>query len=81
MARGDKYAPRVSFDISDELRNKLQDYIPWGTMRPLLTAMLEDVIRLIDETGFENRNIIIGAIVSKKITIVDIMKKFNKDNL
>ena len=75
MARGDRYTPRLSIDVSEELRNKIQTHIPWGTMRPLMTILLESVIAFIEKTGVEHRSLIIGAIVSGKISILDILKK------
>ena len=75
MSDGTKYIPRISFEVTHEFRERLQRCIPWGTMKPLITAILEDLIQFIEETGIENRNIIIGAILSDKISMVEIMKK------
>lgn len=75
MADGTKYTPRISFDVSTELSSKIQTHIPWGSMRPLMTSMIESVIGFIEKTGVENRNLIIGAIISGKLSILDILKK------
>ena len=75
MADGTKYVPRVSFDISRELYSQIQNYIPWGSMKPLMTAMVESVVNLIENVGVENRSIIIGAIISGRLSILDIIRK------
>lgn len=75
MADGTKYVPRVSFDISKELYSQIQNYIPWGSMKPLMTAMIESVVNLIEVVGTENRSIIIGAIISGRLSILDIIRK------
>jgi uncharacterized protein YqgV (UPF0045/DUF77 family) len=79
MADGTKYVPRVSFDISKELYSQIQTHIPWGSMRPLMTSMVESVIKFIESTGIENRNLIIGAIISGRLSVLDILKK-NEEN-
>lgn len=79
MANGTKYIPRIAFDVNEELRSKIQTHIPWGTMRPLLTKLVEDVIALIEKTGAEHSNLIIGAIISGKISVVDILRKNEAD--
>lgn len=75
MADGTKYTPRVSFDISEELYSQIQTNIPWGSMRPLMTSMIKSVLSFIEATGHENRNIVIGAIISGRLSVLDIMKK------
>lgn len=79
MADGTKYVPRVIFDVNKELYSRIQNTLPWGSMRPLMTSMIETVIKFIEETGIENRNIIIGAIISGRLSVLDILKK-NEEN-
>lgn len=75
MSDGTKSIPRISFDIGEDLRKKVQTHIPWGSIRPLMTVLLEEVISIIDTAGINNKNIIIGAIISKKISTIDVMRK------
>lgn len=73
MADG-RYVPRISIEVSKELHAKIQKHIPWGSMRPVMAAILESVVELIESKGVENRNIIIGALVSGKISIIDMLR-------
>ena len=68
------YVPRLNIDLTHILHNKLQKYIPFGSMRPLVTTLLQQVVDVIDELGEEHATIVIGAIISKKINIIDILK-------
>lgn len=79
MASGTKYIPRISFDINEDLRSRIQSHIPWGTMRPLLTKMIEEVVLFIENVGTEHSNVVIAAIISGKISVVDILRK-NEEN-
>ena len=67
---------RVSIDVSSEMYDKLQKNVPWGVMKPLVTTMLEDFLYLCEK---RDSRLIIGAILSRDISLKDFLNKYDKD--
>jgi len=72
-----RYTPRLSIDITHETQKRLQDLIPWGSTKPLITSLLDQALDLIDKVGRENSNLIIAALISRRISIVDLIKNYD----
>lgn len=67
---------RVSIDVSGEMYERLQKHVPWGVMKPLVTTMLEDFLHLCEK---RDSRLIIGAILSRDISLKDFLNKYDKD--
>ena len=71
------YRPRLSIDLTDEQYRKLSNYIPWGLQRPLFSAIVDDLISMMDNGLTES---VITAIVSgmlKPSELIQTLKKMN----
>jgi len=67
-----RYRPRLSIDISEEMKAKLDRYFPEsGRKKEVFTVILEDLFRLFDEHG---QAIVVGALVERAITLKEICK-------
>ena len=66
------YRPRLSVDISEELRKKLDYYLPdYGRKKEIITVVLNDLFDLFEKHGAP---IVIGALVERAISLKDICK-------
>lgn len=61
---------RVSFDVPEELLNEINNVIPWGIRKRLLTSLLEQVVVV----GREYGEVGLAAIISNKITLKTAME-------
>lgn len=69
------YRPRLSIELSEEQHQALQDALPWGTMRPLFTAIVEDIIAISKE-GMGER--LVAAIVAGLVKPREVLPTLNK---
>jgi hypothetical protein len=75
MARQKEITYRISVDVGEDLYNELQKHVPWGTMKHLVIAMLEDFLKLCDK---HDSRIIIGAILSDEISLKDFINRMER---
>jgi hypothetical protein len=68
---------RVSIVISDEEQIRLHNSIPWGITNRILRVLLFKTLDLIDEHG----EIVLGAIISGKLSALDILLKGDTDGI
>ena len=68
------YVPRLSVDLDADTHARMQKLIPWGSTRHLMIALIEQTLDFIEEVGVENSTLAIGAIISKRISVLDIMR-------
>jgi hypothetical protein len=73
-----RYVPRISVDVSPELQRKVQLYIPHGYQKKLLNVILTELVDLIEKLGVENAPVILGAIVSGRLKIIDLIKQMEQ---
>lgn len=59
MSSNPDYRPRVSFDVSEELYQRLQ-VLPWGAKRIVFERLVEDFISLYESHGIP----VVGAVLS-----------------
>ena len=70
-----KYQPRITVIVPEELNRRITNKIPWGIKSSLLCILLEDLMDLVDEHG----EIVLAAILQRKIKARDIMKGLKED--
>lgn len=73
MSQADDYRPRISVQITAELRNRMLKLVPHGYTSQLMAILLEDLVTLL-ESSPEQRDLICSMILQKKIRITDIIK-------
>lgn len=57
------YRPRLSIEISEEQHQALQRLVPWGTKNQLFSAIIDQLIPLLEEHG----SVIIAFILENKL--------------
>ena len=70
MVYNPDWRPRLSIDLGDERFKKLQDLVPWGVKTQLFLVIIDDLIDVLEKHG----PMAVGAILSKKVKLVDILK-------
>lgn len=66
------YRPRLSVDISEEHKKKLDLYLDdWGRKKEVVAVILEDLFRLFEKHGSA---VVIGALVERAISLRDVCK-------
>lgn len=48
---GNDPLPRVSFEVTRELLNRLNEKVPWGLRSHLLRILIEMIMEVLDEEG------------------------------
>jgi len=71
------YVPRIGAEVSYELHAKVQKLIPHGYQKQLITVLIQQVIDLIETIGESKAPLVIGAIITGKITLVDIARRID----
>lgn len=67
---------RLSIEITDEEQARLHKLIPWGLMSRIMRILCTQVLDLVQEHG----DIILGALLTGKLTALDLIKKGGKDS-
>ncbi len=63
----DKQRPRLSVELTEKQNMDLMRLLPWGAKGPLFSAIVDDIIELLEKHG----TIIIAAILSRKLKTGD----------
>ena len=67
---------KIGFEIEVELRDRLNNVVPWGMTTKLFNGLTEQVVEILERS--EDPNIVVAAIISKRITLEEILKLKNK---
>ena len=62
------YRSRLMIDVTPELLDRVRNTIPHGLRGQLYTAILEDILDLIDKEG----EIIIALMIRRKLSVTDV---------
>jgi hypothetical protein len=73
---GDRYRPRLSVELTDEQARKLSKYVPWGLQKHLFSAIVDDLLDMMEKGGAEK---VIEAIVTGLIKPRDLLKSLNQE--
>lgn len=75
MAKDQLYVPRISFEISEELKARTDKYLSThGIRKAIMTPILEDLLDMIEEHG----QIVVGVILDASVRPRDIIKTMQK---
>jgi hypothetical protein len=66
--------PRLNVEISEEQDEALRRLIPWGMKHHLFSAVIDELIKVIEEHG----EMAITAISCGKVSFIEILKKKEK---
>lgn len=69
-----EYRPRLSVDLTEEQSKKLRQYIPWGLQKALFSAIIDDIISLMETDKGDK---VIQAIVSGLMKPSELLKTLN----
>jgi len=70
--------PRLTVDLSEEQSNRLTRVLPWGNKKAVFHTLIDELILLLESVDPGSRQIAIGAIVAKKISVIDILREGEK---
>lgn len=72
-----EYKPRLSIDITEDMRDRLYKHLDYGMRKPLFHFIINTLIKYFDEYGAHK---VIAAIIGKHIELKDILGiKLKKD--
>ena len=74
IEQSQKGNPRISFEIPEELRERLQRLIPWGLQSHIFRVMTVGLLDIL-EGNPKQRDVVIAAFMSKDISVFDLLKK------
>ena len=69
------WRPRLSIEITKEQYNALQRLIPWGMKGQLFSALVDSMIKLLEDKG----EIVIAAIITKKLKVENLLNMEDPD--
>ncbi len=79
MPSNPEYRPRLTFDLdTDERKQRVARLIPWGIQKNLYIAITDIVLDTLDGLEERDRGMAIAAIISGKITILDLLRSKEK---
>lgn len=64
--------PRITFEVDEETKRRVDAAIPWGFLTPVYQAMTEDLLEMMK--GEENIRLILGAIAARKLRLQDFLQ-------
>jgi hypothetical protein len=67
---------RLSVEITYEDQTRMRNLIPWGLEGRIIRILLYQTLDLIEEHG----DIVLGALLSGKLTVLDLLKKEGVEN-
>ncbi len=79
---GKNFIPRLSVDISQRQRAALDRLVPHGLRTPIFQALTDGIIEILSlADGEEERNIILGAMISRRegATAYDLLLEKDKE--
>lgn len=65
----DDYRPRISVEITPDTQKRMQS-IPWGLLSPVIRALLDDVLDLVEAGG----DVALAMLINKRIRARDLLK-------
>ena len=68
---------RLSIEISEEQKRKIDKYFQWGDLSRVTRHMMESLIVLIEEHGYGN---VIGAFLSGQIKLEEVCRMKGLEN-
>jgi hypothetical protein len=63
-----EYRPRVMIDVSQQLLDRINTVIPFGTRSKFYEAILEDMVALVEERGA----IVVALMLERKLHVKDV---------
>ena len=64
--------PRLSIEIEDHQKEKLDEYIPWGVRRRIFSVIIDDLITILEDE--ETRRIVLGGLLTRNIKLTDFLQ-------
>ena len=74
MASGYLYDPRLSVHIRKDQKDDLDDLIPWGSKKAVISAILDSLIETMKPMNDRDRMIFLACIMSNKVEVGDFME-------
>lgn len=68
------YIPKLTIELEEEQYFRLKNHLDYGELRPLMSAIVDDINDLIDEYG----NLIVAIIAGKKVLPREVLPSLNK---
>ena len=67
------HRPRIYIDVSQQLKNRFDDCVPWAIKSKLMEAILTDILPMLEnpETG----RVIMGGIMAGDISVMEILQR------
>lgn len=69
----DRSVPKLTVEITIEQRDRMKELIRFGTLKPLLSVMLDALLDTVEQHG----EVAIAAILSKDFNLLERIKKEN----
>lgn len=63
------YIPRLTVNLTPDEKKRLDKCVPWGYTRRLFSVLIDSVCTAVEKQG----PIVLAAIVSKRIDVLDIL--------
>ncbi len=66
--------PRLSVEITPEQAKKLNNLIPWGQQRAVISALVDELVDILEKHGA----VAIGAVLAKRISFLSMVEAKEK---
>lgn len=65
MKQPNKYCPRLSIELTEEMSNDINETLPWGTKKYLFQSLIIGLLEAVKESGNE----VLAAILRRQVRI------------
>ena len=69
------YRSRLGIDIDNDTRRKLDKLIAWGQLKPLITAVVQDLLDFLDDLEPKEREMAKALIIGRRISLMERYKE------
>jgi len=72
MGGREPYRIRLSVDITREQRDKLNQFLPWGTQNTFFSCIIDDITKTFSE--HPNPQMLVAMVLDRKLKLNDLSK-------
>lgn len=69
------YRPRLSVELTMEQKDKLNNLIPWGMQKTIISTLIDQLLSALEE----DQGAVLAAILSKTLTVKDLIGLSSSD--
>jgi len=71
--------PRLSIEIDQELKDRLDKVIHWGQGKRLIEVLIIDLVETLESLNYKEREVTKALIISRRVKTKDVLPSLNEE--